>query len=203
MVKVKICGLTKLEDALHALRSGADYLGFILYPKSPRFVPPEKREEILKELGEAVRVAVMVNPSEEEVLRTFEEGFDLVQLHGEESLDFAHRVGIERVIKAFRVKDGVPDIEEGWKDAFGVLLDTYSKKAYGGTGESFNWEIAREVKKRGFRLFLSGGLKPENVRRAVEEVKPFAVDVSSGVEMSPGIKDKIKVERFIKEAKGL
>ncbi len=203
MVKVKICGLTKLEDALHALRSGADYLGFILYPKSPRFVPPEKRKEILKELGEAVRVAVMVNPSEEEVLRTFEEGFDLVQLHGEESLDFAHRVGIERVIKAFRVKDGVPDIEEGWKDAFGVLLDTYSKKAYGGTGESFNWEIAREVKKRGFRLFLSGGLKPENVRRAVEEVKPFAVDVSSGVEMSPGIKDKIKVERFIKEAKGL
>ena len=203
MVKVKICGLTKLEDALHALRSGADYLGFILYPKSPRFVPPEKRKEILKELGEAVRVAVMVNPSEEEVLRTFEEGFDLVQLHGEEGLDFAHRVGIERVIKAFRVKDGVPDIEEGWKDAFGVLLDTYSKKAYGGTGESFNWEIAREVKKRGFRLFLSGGLKPENVRRAVEEVKPFAVDVSSGVEMSPGIKDKIKVERFIKEAKGL
>ncbi len=203
MVKVKICGLTKLEDALHALRSGADYLGFILYPKSPRFVPPEKLKEILKELGEAVRVAVMVNPSEEEVLRTFEEGFDLVQLHGEEGLDFAHRVGIERVIKAFRVKDGVPDIEEGWKDAFGVLLDTYSKKAYGGTGESFNWEIAREVKKRGFRLFLSGGLKPENVRRAVEEVKPFAVDVSSGVEMSPGIKDKIKVERFIKEAKGL
>ncbi len=203
MVKVKICGLTSLEDALHALRSGADYLGFILYPKSPRFVPPEKRKEILKELGEAVRVAVMVNPSEEEVLRTFEEGFDLIQLHGEESLDFAHRVGIERVIKAFRVKDKTPQIDEGWKDAYGVLLDTYSKKAYGGTGVSFNWEIAREVKKRGFRLFLSGGLKPENVRRAVEEVKPFAVDVSSGVEMSPGIKDKIKVERFIKEAKGL
>ncbi len=203
MVKVKICGLTSLEDALHALKSGADYLGFILYPKSPRFVPPQRRREILRKLGDAIKVAVMVNPTEEEVLRAFEEGFDLVQLHGEESLELARNVGPKRIIKAFRVRDRVPQIEEGWKDAFGVLLDTYSEKSYGGTGKSFDWEVAVKVREGGFKLFLSGGLRPENVRRAVEEVRPFAVDVSSGVEIRPGIKDKIKVERFIKEAKGL
>lgn len=190
-----------MEDALHALRSGADYLGFVLYPKSPRFLPHPKRRELIKRLEGGIKVAVMVNPSEEEVLRAFEEGFDLVQLHGEESLEFARKVGIERVIKVFRVKDRAPQIEEGWKEAFGILLDTYSEKAYGGTGESFNWEVAKEVKEKGFKLFLSGGLKPENVRRAVEEVRPFAVDVSSGVETEPGIKDRFKVERFIREAK--
>ena len=203
MVRVKICGITKLEDAIHALKSGADYLGFILYPKSPRFLPPERCREILEKLEGAVKVAVMVNPSEEEVLRAFDEGFDLVQLHGEESLDLAQKVGIDRIIKAFRVREDVPSIDEGWKEAHAILLDTYSEKAYGGTGRSFNWEIAKEVRERGFKLFLSGGLNPENVRKAVEEVKPFAVDVSSGVEIRPGIKDKIKVERFIKEAKVL
>ena len=203
MPKVKICGLTRIEDALFSLESGADYLGFILYPKSPRFVPSQKRRELPKELKGAVKVAVMVNPSQEEVMKAFEEGFDLVQLHGEESLDLARQVGIDRVIKAFRVKDRTPNVEEGWKDAFGVLLDTYSKKAYGGTGKTFNWDIARDLVERGFKVFLSGGLNPENVKEAIQRVRPFAVDVSSGVELSPGVKDKIKVERFIKEAKGL
>ena len=203
MVRVKICGITRIEDALHAVESGADYIGLILYPKSPRFLPPERRREILKRAEGALKVAVMVNPSEEEVLRAFEEGFDLVQLHGEESLELARSVGIERVIKAFRVREEVPQIDEGWKDAHAILLDTYSKGAYGGTGKSFNWDIAKIVREKGFKLFLSGGLNPENVRRAVEEVGPFAVDVSSGVEVRPGIKDKIKVERFVKEAKAL
>ncbi len=203
MPKVKICGLTRIENALLSLEAGADYLGFILYPKSPRFLPPQKRREILNELRNATKVAVMVNPSEEEVLQAFEEGFDLVQLHGEESLDFARKVGIDRVIKAFRVKDRTPNIEKGWKDAFGVLLDTYSKEAYGGTGKTFNWDIAKDLVGRGFKLFLSGGLNPENVKDAVQEVKPFAVDVSSGVELKPGVKDKMKIERFVKEAKSL
>ena len=203
MVRVKICGITRLEDALHAIRSGADYIGFILYPKSPRFVLPERRKEILEKVKDALKVAVMVNPSEEEVLRAFEEGFDLVQLHGEESLGLARSVGIERVIKAFRVREDVPSIDEGWKEAHAILMDTYSKDAYGGTGKSFNWDIAKRIKEKGFKIFLSGGLNPDNVRRAVEEVGPFAVDVSSGVEVRPGIKDKIKVERFVKEAKAL
>ncbi len=203
MVRVKICGITRIEDALHAVESDADYLGFILYPKSPRFLPPERRREILGGVKGALKVAVMVNPSEEEVLKAFEEGFDLVQLHGEESLGLARKVGMDRVIKAFRVREETPQIDEGWKEAHAILLDTYSKDAYGGTGKSFNWDIAKRIKEKGFKIFLSGGLNPENVKRAVEEVGPFAVDVSSGVEIKPGIKDKIKVERFVKEAKGL
>ncbi|EDP76116.1 phosphoribosylanthranilate isomerase [Hydrogenivirga sp. 128-5-R1-1] len=203
MVKVKVCGITRPEDAEFAVGRGADYVGVILYPKSPRFVPPGQRKAILEAARGVPKVAVFVNPTLDEVISALEEGFDLVQLHGEESLEFARHVGIDKVIKAFRVKEKTPEIDEGWKDAFGVLLDTYSKKAYGGTGESFNWDIARAVADRGFRLFLSGGLKPENVREAVSYVKPFAVDVSSGVEREPGIKDKMKVEGFIKEAKVL
>ncbi len=203
MVGVKICGITREEDTLHALRSGADYLGFILYPGSPRYVPPDRCRELLAGVKGALRVAVMVNPSLDEVREAFSLGFDLVQLHGEESPEFAKEVGIGKVIKAFRVKNEVPDIPDSWKDAYGVLLDTYSKKGYGGTGESFNWDIALRVREKGFRLFLSGGLSPENVREAVRRVRPFAVDVSSGIELEPGVKDKMKIERFIKEAKSL
>ncbi|RLJ70293.1 phosphoribosylanthranilate isomerase [Hydrogenivirga caldilitoris] len=203
MVKVKICGITRPEDAEFAVRMGADYVGVILYPKSPRFVLPEDRKEILRASEGAVKVAVFVNPTLEEVFSAFEEGFDLVQLHGEEEPGFAYKCGIERVIKAFRVGKKPPDIEEVWKEAHGVLLDTYSEKAYGGTGKVFNWELAKAVARKGFRLFLSGGLKTENVKEAVLKVRPYAVDVSSGVELELGVKDKIKVESFIKEAKSL
>ncbi len=203
MVKVKVCGIKRVEDALYALELGADYIGIILYPKSPRFAPPELRREIIRETKGAKRVAVMVNPSRDEVLRVLDEGFELVQLHGEESITVAKEVGLDRVIKAFRVRKKVPNIDEGWKDGYAVLLDTYSEKSYGGTGKSFNWEIAKEVVGKGFKLFLSGGLNPENVKKAVSEVKPYAVDVSSGVESEPGVKDKIKLKRFIEEAKSL
>ena len=202
MVRVKICGITTLEDALFAVERGVDYVGLILYPKSPRFVPKEKREKILEGLKGVSKVAVMVNPSEEEALGVFGEGFDLIQLHGEEDPELAEKIDFDRVIKAFRVKEEVPQIDEVWRKAHAILLDTYSEKAYGGTGESFNWDIAREIIGKGFRVILSGGLKPENVREAVLKVEPFGVDVSSGVELEPGVKDKMKVERFIKEAKG-
>ncbi len=203
MPKVKICGITRIEDALFSVERGTDYIGVILYPKSPRFVPEEKRREILKSVDGVLKVAVMVNPSEGEVFKVFEEGFDFVQLHGEEDLDFAQEVGIKRVIKAFRIRDIVPEIDEGWKEAHAILLDTYSEKVYGGTGRTFNWNIAKEIVERGFRVILSGGLNPENVRSAVNEVRPYGVDVSSGVELEPGIKDKMKIETFIKEAKTL
>ncbi len=203
MVKVKVCGVTRPEDAEFAVMKGADYVGVVMYPKSPRFVPPEKRKDIIRACEGALKVAVMVNPSFEEALGVLREGFDLIQLHGEESLAFATKLGLERVIKAFRVADEVPHVEGGWERAHAILLDTYSKKAYGGTGRTFDWRLARKVVEEGFRVFLSGGLSPENVRGAIEEVLPFAVDVSSGVELKPGIKDKMKVERFIKEAKFL
>jgi len=203
MVRVKICGITTLEDALFAVERGTDYVGLILYPKSPRFVPKERRREILESLKDVKKVAVMVNPSEEEALEALEEGFDLIQLHGEERPERADRVGFERVIKAFRVREKTPEIDEVWKRAHTILLDTYSEKAYGGTGKSFNWDIAKEIVEKGFRIILSGGLKPENVKEAVLKVRPFGVDVSSGVEVKPGVKNKIRIERFIKEAKGL
>ncbi len=203
MPKVKICGITRPEDAEFAVKVGTDYIGVILYPKSKRFVPPQRRKDILKASEGGLKVAVMVNPTLEEAMKALEEGFDLIQLHGEEPFDLARKLGSSRVIKAFRVKDEEPRIENFWKDSFGVLLDTYSPKAYGGTGETFNLDIARKVALRGFKLFLSGGLNPQNVWEAIKKVNPFAVDVSSGVEIEPGIKDKMKIERFIKEAKSL
>ncbi len=203
MVKVKICGLTRAEDVEFAVESGADYTGFILYPKSPRFVEPSKVKDLLRAGEGSLRVAVVVNPSEEEILRILDLGFDLVQLHGEEDPKLLSVVEPKRVIKAFRVKDSPPKGLRDWSGVHGILLDTYSKMSYGGTGEVFDWSVAKEVVKGGFKVFLAGGLRPENVRRAVCEVRPYCVDVSSGVEISPGIKDKMKVREFIREAKGL
>ncbi|GAB6065088.1 phosphoribosylanthranilate isomerase [Aquifex pyrophilus] len=203
MVKVKICGLTNAEDALHVARSGADYVGVITYPKSPRFTPKERRLEIIKALEDypVKKVAVVVNEGYEFLKELLDEGFDLIQLHGDEDISLGRKIGLGRVIKVFRVKDNVPEVGE-WKEAYALLLDTYSEKAYGGTGKTFNWDIAKRLVEEGYRMFLSGGLNPENVKRAVEYVKPYGVDVSSGVEKSKGKKDREKVERFISEAKG-
>ncbi len=199
MVKLKICGITRVEDARLVAELGVDYLGIILYPKSPRFVPKEKRGELIRSVSGVKKVAVMVNPSLEEALEVLGEGFDFIQLHGEESLNFARRIGLERVIKAFRVGDKSVKIAEEWKKAHGILLDTYVKGSYGGTGKTFNWDIAKEMVERGFRVFLAGGLNPDNVEEAVKKVKPYAVDVSSGVEKSPGVKDRAKIEEFVKK----
>ncbi len=194
-VKVKFCGITRWEDVKKSLELKVDYLGFVLYPKSPRFVDWERLGQLL-ELAQGVKkVGIFVNPSLEEVKRAFDLGIDLAQLHGEESFEFAKRLGLERVIKAFRVKDHV-HVEEGWKQAYAILLDTYSHRAYGGTGESFDWNIAKALVKGGFRVFLSGGLNPKNVSLAVKTVKPYAVDVSSGIEREPGLKDHKKMEEF-------
>ena len=204
MVKVKICGITNPEDALHAAKSGADYVGVITYPKSPRYAPKEKRKEILKVLESfpVKKVAVVVNEPYEFIKELLDEGFDLIQLHGEEGIELGKKIGLGRIIKVFRIIDEEPKVGE-WKDAYAILLDRYSRSAYGGTGETINWEVAKNLVERGYRVFLAGGLNPENVREAVEFVKPYAVDVSSGVEKEKGKKDKRKVEEFIKRAKGL
>ncbi len=200
MVRVKICGLRREEDIEVCLKEGVDYLGFILYSKSPRYVDDQTRRKLLPKAEGVKKVAVMVNPSYEEVKSALDEGFDLVQLHGEEGPDLAKRIGFGRVIKAFRVRDRA-EIPEVWKKAHAVLLDTYSKKAYGGTGRTFNWDLAKKVVEKGFRVILAGGLTPENVVSALEKVRPFGVDVSSGVETNPGVKDKLKIERFVREVK--
>jgi phosphoribosylanthranilate isomerase len=200
-MKIKICGITKADDALLCRKLGADLIGLILYPKSPRFVPEDRRKEILEAAGDLKKVAVMVNPSEEEAIRVLNSGFDLIQLHGEESPELAESIGMERVIKAFRVKDKAPHIDTRWRNSYAILLDTYSDKAYGGTGKSFDWSIAREIISSGFRVFISGGLRADNVALAIKYTNPFGVDVSSGVELKPGIKDPSKVRKFIQEAR--
>ena len=207
MVKVKVCGITNLKDALKAIESGADAIGFVLYPKSKRYVKAKKVREITSQLPPFItKVGVFVNENPRNVLEILSYAhLDYAQLHGEETPKECEYIGKDRVIKAFRVKDKniIDAIKNYYNKVKAILLDTYSKKEYGGTGKTFNWEIAQRVKEEfpQLPLILSGGLSEENVLKAIESVKPFAVDVSSGVEKSPGIKDHQKLESFVKIAK--
>jgi phosphoribosylanthranilate isomerase len=207
MVKVKVCGITNLKDALTCAEYGADALGFILYRKSKRFVEPKEVRKITSSLPPFVfKVGVFVNEDPHNVLEILSYcHLDFAQLHGDESPEECDYIGRERVIKVFRLKstDEVEKIEPYVGKIRALLLDTYSESSYGGTGKTFNWEIARAVKERfpQIPLILSGGLNPENVRDAIKEVNPYAVDVSSGVERAPGIKDREKVELFIRRTK--
>jgi len=201
VTKVKICGITRREDLETALRAGADYVGFVLYPESPRYISPSCRKKLLSLVKNAKSVAVVVNPSRREIEEILKEGFDLVQLHGEEDFTLIEGMNPRRFIKAFRIKGEEPPIDDVWKKAYAILLDTYVAGAYGGSGQTFNWEVAKKVANQGFRVFLAGGLTPENVKKALRYVNPYAVDVSSGVEMSKGIKDPQKIIKFIRSVR--
>jgi len=203
MVRVKICGITSLEDALQAVQAGADALGFVFHGKSPRNLAPDMATSIIGGLPPFVQVVgLFVNSDAGFVNDTADRcRLDLVQLHGDEPPEYCERIR-RRVIKAFRVRDSSSlDPIRDYRVA-GILLDAYSPGAFGGTGLSFKWELAGNAKERG-PLILAGGLTPENIREAVEIVAPYAVDVSSGVESSPGKKDHEKVREFIKRAKGI
>jgi phosphoribosylanthranilate isomerase len=202
MVRVKICGITNIEDALQAVAAGADALGFVFHPPSPRCVTVERAGAIIQELPPFIQtVGLFVNADLVLVNDTADRcGLDLIQLHGDEPPDYCDGVR-RRVLKAFRVRDETSlEPVRGYQVA-GFLLDAWSPEQYGGTGRTFNWEVAAEVQRYG-PLVLAGGLTPENVRQAVELVQPFAVDVSSGVEAAPGKKDPEKVREFIAQAKG-
>ena len=197
-VKVKICGITSVADGLAAAEAGADMIGLMLYEKSPRHVSLQTAAEIARALPPFVlRVGVFVNPTEELVLRAIADcGVTLLQFHGDEPPEFCTQFGMMSM-KAFRIRDAgslaaLPDYST---EAY--LLDAYSADALGGTGAKFNWELAIEAKKLGRPIVLAGGLTPENVAEAVRQVQPFGVDVSSGVESSPGKKDPAKVRAFI------
>ncbi len=179
-----------------------DYIGFILYPPSPRFVG-DKLEVLLNCVRAIKKVAVFVDPEYEDVKKSLDQGIELVQLHGKESLSFARKIGLFRVIKAFRVKENFTlSLLDEWRAAYAILLDTYKPGLPGGTGEVFNWEIAKEVVKAGFKVFLAGGITPDNVRKAIEIVNPYVIDVSSGVEKEPGVKDHLKIQKLITEIRG-
>ena len=201
-IQVKICGITSVADAQAAAGAGADLIGLMFYDKSPRHVTLETAAEIARSISPfVVKVGVFVNPTEELVTRAIAEcNLSLLQFHGEESPEFCTKFGVMSM-KAFRVRDAesLRALVDYNTDAW--LLDAYSQGALGGTGEKFNWELAIEARKLGRPIFLAGGLTPDNVGDAVSLVQPFGVDVSSGVEISPGEKDPTKVKLFIERAK--
>ncbi|HOQ05164.1 MAG TPA: phosphoribosylanthranilate isomerase [Anaerohalosphaeraceae bacterium] len=194
--KIKICGITNLDDAVTAAELGADLLGFIFYPKSPRYIDPQKARDIIAKIPTFVdTVAVFVNPTLQQVQETAQQGwFNWIQLHGDETPDFCrslHWLNI-KLIKAVRVKDR-SDIDKALTyptDA--VLLDTYTDGLYGGTGQTFDWSLIGYPPRR---IFLSGGIGPHNIRQALE-VGTYGIDINSGVESAPGKKDPAKLKQL-------
>lgn len=202
MFRIKICGITRKEDAFKAVDLGADALGFVFAP-SPRKISPPEAKEIIKSLPPFVStVGVFVEEKKEKVREIADFcGLSLLQFHGEEPPAFCLSFPW-RVIKAFQVKDeSILKKILLYQGVSGILLDAYSPKRRGGTGKTFSWEIARKAKSFGIPLILSGGLTPSNVGRAIKEVMPYGVDVSSGVEKREGIKDPKKLKSFIREVK--
>ena len=199
--KLKVCGITLIEDAQVAIECGAEFLGFNFYRKSPRYISPEAARTIIEQLPSGViTVGIFVNEAQpQDVLEILKvSGVQLAQLHGDEDADYCAAVGAERVIKALRVGEGFDVRQVLSYPAWAILLDAFDKNLYGGTGKTANWEVAREAAKL-TRLFLAGGLSPENIVEAVQAVQPFAVDVNSGVESAPGIKAADKLKKLKQE----
>lgn len=201
MVKVKICGITNLEDARQAVTAGADALGFVFYPGSPRAVSVEQVREIVAELPPLVTlVGLFVNEQPEEIERIVAAcSLQLAQLHGDEPPELLQQLRCP-AFKALRVKDGASVAGHAAYAGPALLLDAWSPERFGGTGESFDWQLAAGVALER-PLILAGGLTPLNVAEAVRRVRPYAVDVSSGVEASPGKKNPELVRAFIRSAK--
>lgn len=199
--RVKICGITSLEDALHAAACGADALGFVFYPGSPRFIAAERVRKIIAELPPLVTtVGLFVNETPAcigEVVALC--GLDAVQLHGDET-PAQCLCPPARVIKALRLQEGMDEAIFSSYPVAALLLDAYVPDRFGGTGHRCDWQRAAVVSAQQ-RVILAGGLTPENVAEAVRLVRPYGVDVSSGVEKRPGEKDPEKVARFIRVAK--
>ena len=206
MTKVKICGITNLEDALLSAKFGADALGFNFYPKSPRYISPEKACEIIEKLPKKVlKVGVFVNENLKKIseIATIAK-LDAIQLHGEETPEFVRDLKAKtnlEIIKAFRVSPEFKPEDVSQYEVDAILLDAYNPKEHGGTGETFDWEIAKKVQEIFPKMYLAGGLSHENVRSAIWDIKPFAVDVCSGVEEARGMKDKVKVINFLTKTK--
>ena len=206
MTKVKVCGITNLGDAEKALEFGADALGFNFYPPSPRYIGPENALAVLQRLPKtSCNIAVFVNEPKEKVRKIIAQGeladgqaYSALQFHGEESQEYCRGWSMQ-VIKAFRVKEkkSLKGMEQFPADFY--LLDSWSA-GYGGSGAGFSWEWLDGLNTE--KLILSGGLSIENVGEAIRRIHPYGVDVCSGVETRPGIKDHAKLKEFILAAKG-
>lgn len=202
MTLVKICGITSLTDALAAVEAGADALGFNFYRPSPRYISPETAREITNQLPKSVlRVGVFVNEDAESVLPIVAEaGLSAVQLHGDESPEYCDALAGNYIIKVFRAGDDF-DLQTYNVDA--IMLDTKDDLLRGGTGRVFDWSIAQRTNNSAPRLFLAGGLAPENVAEAITTVRPYAVDACSSLEISPGRKDQQRMRAFVAAARSV
>lgn len=207
MIRVKICGLTNLPDALDAIKAGADLLGFNFYKKSPRYITPGKCAEIvegfIKNSRDVKRVGVFVNSSLDEIQAILDStGLHMAQLHGDEAPELVAALN-GKGFKAFR---GIPDesqiVTYARKESPTFLVDAAVKGRYGGTGIVSDWNAAAKLAKN-YSLLLAGGLNPENVSEAVRKVKPWGVDVASGVEASPGKKDARKMNDFVQAVQNI
>jgi len=202
-VRVKICGITRIEDALAAAAAGADAIGLVFYAKSPRAVDIEQARAILAALPPFVTtVGLFVDAERSELERILASvPLDLLQFHGDESVQQCEAFG-RPYIKALRVKagDDIAAQVARYPSAQGILLDAYVEGVPGGTGEAFDWSLIPQTLSK--PLILAGGLRPDNVAEAVSRVRPYAVDVSGGVEASKGVKDVEKVGAFIRAARG-
>ena len=203
MVKIKVCGITNPEDAIMAVASGADALGFI-FAKSPRQVAPENVREIINRLPSFIKtVGVFVDEDLSAIKGIIDFcGLDLIQLHGNESPEFCREL-MPRTVKAFRLKDesSLKEIGDYHGVIRAILLDTYRKGLKGGTGETFDWDLALRAGEFGMQIILSGGLGPANIREAISKVRPYAVDVNSGIEERPGKKSAILMKKLFDEIK--
>jgi len=197
MTRVKFCGFTHQDDVAQAVALGADALGFVFYGPSSRYVSPEHAQTLTRSVPAFVtRVGLFVNEEAETVQRIFELArLNLIQYHGEESPEFCDAIGLP-YIKAFRVRKGM-DLRtemDRYPNASGFLLDAYVKGQPGGTGERFDWEL---IPQSHAPIILAGGLTPDNAKDAIDQVAPWALDVSGGVETKPGRKDPDKMTRFM------
>ena len=200
--RVKICGITRIEDARHAVRLGADAIGLVFFRGSPRYVSIEQAQNIAQVVpGFVARVGLFVNASLDEIHAVAKRvPLDLIQFHGDEQAEFCEQVGLP-YIKALKIRSA-KDFElfkPEYLSARGVLVDAYSPVLQGGTGKTFDWSLIPP----GFAnaLVLAGGLTDQNVAEAIQRVKPYAVDVSSGVEVAPGIKELTKLQKFMTEVR--
>jgi phosphoribosylanthranilate isomerase len=197
--RVKICGITRAEDALEAVRHGADAIGLVFYEQSPRYVSPKEAAEIVKILPPFVSVVgLFVNPTRDEVSKVLSQvNLDMLQFHGDELAEMCEQYNLP-YLKAIRVKSDTNLVQYAneYRTAKALLLDAYSDAAYGGTGLTFDWALVpRDLSKP---VVLAGGLSAENVGAAIAQVNPYAVDVSGGVEQTKGIKDAAKIAAFMR-----
>jgi phosphoribosylanthranilate isomerase len=201
ITRVKICGITNSADAQLASEYGADAIGLVFYPPSPRFVTLKQAKEITRSLPPFLKVVALFVDAQREEIKTIlaQVDIDLIQFHGKESSDFCASFS-RPYVKAIRMQEGIDlfQFEKDYASARGLLLDTYKKGIPGGTGTAFNWQQIPEGLTK--PIILAGGLEPENVGRAIQSVNPYAVDVSGGIEATHGIKDHNKLAEFMRLA---